>query len=268
MNSDPSSLPSTDTLSTRVPILNSFIQNRRLFYLTVLSLAIILIVTAVLARFFGAAIPTASSYQPSYQSQTAATPYTLSSSTSQQNNGSLKGTAVPETLPYPTAIVPNYPDPRLISPQTKEALDRLGNPDKFIVISLAGQYLQAYEKGKLVRWTYVTTGRPGMETPTGQFQIMRKLSPYTFNPLSTDPSSAYFSYASKVQYAMAFAPGGYYIHDVWWRTVYGPGTNFYHLDQGRREWSPGSHGCVNTPMEVVAWLYLWASVGTPVYVFH
>jgi lipoprotein-anchoring transpeptidase ErfK/SrfK len=171
--------------------------------------------------------------------------------------------------PYGTAISSNYPDPRLDSKIAQNIRSQQGlNTGKVIMISLYGQYLQTFENGSLVRWTYVTSGKPELPTPTGSFQIGWKMSPFMFLPLSTDPNNPLlFEYPSQVQYVMEFADGGYMIHDAWWRTVYGPGLTYTHLDPGRQEYQEGSHGCVNTPLQFMSWLYLWAPVGTKVIVY-
>lgn len=179
----------------------------------------------------------------------------------------LSGTVVPGATPATAAIIPGFPPPDQDSAQQQALRANIGNPAKVIMVSIDGQFLQAWDHGKLVKWTYVTTGRPGMETPHGTFHIFYKQSPLTFYPISTDPASVYFGYASKVQYGMEFAEGGYYIHDVWWRTVYGPRLTLPHWDPGRLEYSDGSHGCINTPLEAMNWLYAWTPMGTPVIVY-
>lgn len=179
----------------------------------------------------------------------------------------LSGTVMTGATPAPEAIVPGFLPPDQDSAQAQDLRAQIGNPAKVIMVSIDGQFLQAWDQGKLVKWTYVTTGRPGMDTPRGVFHIFYKQSPLTFLPISTDPSSVYFGYASKVQYGMEFAEGGYYIHDVWWRTVYGPRLTLPHWDPGRLEYSDGSHGCINTPLEMMNWLFLWSPMGTPVIVF-
>ncbi len=176
------------------------------------------------------------------------------------------GTVLAAATPYATAIVSGYPRPDVESSQEQGILQNMGNPDKAILISLDGQFLQAYDHGKLALWTYVTTGAPDLPTPPGYFQVMEKESPYLFSS-ECPPGSACWYYPTKGTFALLFEQGGYFIHDAWWRTVYGPGLTALHYDAGRGEWQDGSHGCVNTPIEAMAWLFLWAEVGTPVTVF-
>lgn len=198
-----------------------------------------------------------------------AAPFPMATPLSGQTNQASTGKVVTGSTPIPLGIVPGYPRPDIDSAYEQSLRASIGNPDKVIMVSLTGQYIRAYDHGKLVKWAYVTTGKAGLETPTGVFHIGWKLSPFTFEPLSTDPhNTLYFGYPSKVQYAMEFADGGYYIHDTWWRTVYGPGLTMPHWDPGRLEGSDGSHGCVNTPLEMMTWLWNWAPVNTPVIVYQ
>jgi lipoprotein-anchoring transpeptidase ErfK/SrfK len=103
--------------------------------------------------------------------------------------------------------------------------------------------------------TDVTTGMPALPTPTGQFHILAKYSPYRF--VSPWPrGSPYYYDPLWVDYAMLFANGGYFIHDAWWQPNFGPGANV----------KTGSHGCVNVPPPAMPALYSWARVGDNVVV--
>ena len=62
---------------------------------------------------------------------------------------------------------------------------------------------------------------------------------------------------------MEFQSAGYFIHDAPWRSVYGPGSDG--PGQPGTNYG-GTHGCVNVPLDVAAFLYGWASIGTPVVV--
>ncbi|MGH7904237.1 MAG: DUF5719 family protein [Candidatus Dormibacteraceae bacterium] len=124
-----------------------------------------------------------------------------------------------------------------------------------IVISLSRQHLWAYDHGRLLLQTDVTTGRPVLPTPAGDYHIFDKESPYQF--ISPWPVWSPFYYnPAWVNYAMQFIPGGYYLHDAPWRTWYGPGSNF----------GDGTHGCVNIPLAPMTRLFLWARIGDEVVV--
>lgn len=141
-------------------------------------------------------------------------------------------------------------------------------PDKWIDINLSQESMTAYAGDKPVRTSLVTTGNyvyPDRRTPTGLYHIMTKLSPYEF--VSPWPkSSPYYYPPSKSTYAMRFRDGGYYIHDAPWRSQFGPGTNMDYGTPGSDR--TGSHGCVNTPPDMMKWLWSWAPDGTPVVIHY
>jgi len=237
----------------------------------ILIAAIIIVGVAVLLRFT-LLLPKADSENPSPAAHLTgappfgtATPVTANGS-NQANGGSYLSGATPYATPYLSGY--SNVNPSVDTAQEQALRTQDGDPAKVIMVSLSGQFLQAFDHDKIVKWTFVTTGRPELATPTGFFHVGWKLTPFEFMPISKDPKSVEFGFPSKVQYAIEFADGGYYIHDVWWRTIYGPGLNNDHWDPGRAEWSPGSHGCVNTPLPIVQFLFLWAPVGTPVIVFQ
>ncbi len=136
-------------------------------------------------------------------------------------------------------------------------------PEKALTISLSEQVIRAYEHGKQVFWTYTTTGRPGLETDAGSFKVYWKVSPWTMH--SPWPiGSPYWYPDSKVQMVMWFN-GGDGIHDAYWRSRYGPGTNGPHYDPTGED--TGTHGCVNVPYQNMVWLWDWTPTGTPVIVY-
>ncbi|MDQ3856637.1 MAG: L,D-transpeptidase, partial [Chloroflexota bacterium] len=137
-------------------------------------------------------------------------------------------------------------------------------PSKWIDINLTSQSIAAYQGGTQVRTSLVTTGRPELPTPTGVYSILAKRSPYTF--ISPWPKDSEWWYPdSETNFAMLFRSGGFYIHDAPWRYAYGPGTN----GSGPRGGAyTGSHGCVNVPYAMMAFLYSWSDVGTPVVIHN
>ena len=136
-------------------------------------------------------------------------------------------------------------------------------PDKALTISLNDQVIRAYDHGQQVFWSYVTTGRPGLETDPGSFKVYWKVSPWTMH--SPWPKGSPFWYPdSKVRFVMWFN-GGDGIHDASWRSRYGPGTNGPHYDPTGED--TGTHGCVNVPYSNMVWLWNWTPTGTPVIVY-
>src|ERR1700730_2521057 len=136
-------------------------------------------------------------------------------------------------------------------------------PDKALTISLSEQVIRAYDHGQQVFWSYVTTGRPGLETDPGSFKVYWKVSPWTMH--SPWPKSSPNWYPdSKVNMVMGFN-GGDGIHDAYWRSRYGPGTNGPHYDPTGED--TGTHGCVNVPYSNMVWLWNWTPTGPPVIVY-
>ncbi len=136
-------------------------------------------------------------------------------------------------------------------------------PEKALTISLSEQVIRAYEHGQQVFWTYTTTGRPGLETDAGSFKVYWKVSPWTMHS-PWPKGSPYWYPDSKVQMVMWFN-GGDGIHDAYWRSRYGPGTNGPHYDPTGED--TGTHGCVNVPYSNMVWLWDWTPTGTPVIVY-
>lgn len=133
---------------------------------------------------------------------------------------------------------------------------------KVIVVSLSQQWLYAYQDSKEVYNAAVMTGRPSLATPTGTYHVFAKLSPTTFYS-PWPPGSPYYYPPTHINYALEWGVGGFFLHDSWWHSVYGPGTNGWHYDPVYG-WQWGTHGCVAMPIGAAAWLYNWASIGTTV----
>ncbi len=136
------------------------------------------------------------------------------------------------------------------------------NEGKVIVVSLSQGRLSAYDNGNQVYTSLIVSGRPGLETPTGTYHVFAKLSPTTFYSPWPQSSPNYYA-PTYINFALEFKEGGYFLHDSWWHTVYGPGTSGWHYDP-QYGWQYGSHGCVSMPLNAARWLYSWAPIGTTV----
>lgn len=131
-----------------------------------------------------------------------------------------------------------------------------------ILVSLSQEWLYAYQDGRLVLASPVSSGQPNLRTPTGAFTIHQKIADTMF----TSPwpvGSPYYYAPLHVNYGLLFLDGGFYIHDAPWRSTYGPGSENPHVvASGTTE--TGSHGCVEMPTATAAQLYAWAQLGTMV----
>jgi lipoprotein-anchoring transpeptidase ErfK/SrfK len=104
------------------------------------------------------------------------------------------------------------------------------------VISIADQRLYAYHNQQLIAWSNVSSGKPGHETPTGDFTVSEKDPDHHSNLYENAP----------MPYFMRLTDGGVGMH-----AGFLPGY-------------PASHGCVRLPSEMARELYQHVESGTPV----
>lgn len=132
-------------------------------------------------------------------------------------------------------------------------------PAKTIVVSHDAQQLWAYQGGKLVLTTPVTTGRPQLPTDIGRMSVLFKSSPWKM--VSPWPRSSPWYYPpTVVQMVLWFTDTGEGLHDAYWEwsSQYGRGSEFG---------PAASHGCIHVPYQQEVFLFNWAPVGTPVIVY-
>ncbi len=115
---------------------------------------------------------------------------------------------------------------------------------RWIDVNLSQQRLTAYQGQTPVFTALISSGVPAHPTVVGTFAIQTKL-------VSTTMSGPGY-WLPNVPYTMYFY-AGYAIHGTYWH------NNFGH---------PMSHGCVNVSTPNAAWLFGWASVGTPVVIHY
>jgi hypothetical protein len=119
---------------------------------------------------------------------------------------------------------------------------------KEIVVSKSQASMWAYEDGQVVISSLVSIGVgnvPETVTPTGYFSILTKYDVQTMEGTISDQHYK----VEDVPNVMYFDNHGNALHGTYWHNNFG---------------YPMSHGCVNLPLDVAAWLYAWAPVGTPV----
>jgi lipoprotein-anchoring transpeptidase ErfK/SrfK len=105
-----------------------------------------------------------------------------------------------------------------------------------IIVSLADQSLYAYNGEKLVAYSNISSGKPGHETPTGDFTVSEK---------DPDHHSSLYENAS-MPFFMRLTDGGVGLH-----AGFIPGY-------------PASHGCVRLPFGMARELFQHVESGTPV----
>ncbi len=164
------------------------------------------------------------------------------------------------STPPPKPMPPGLDDTHLF-----QTLAKLGHPAKAILVSLEHQVLYSYEQDSLVKWSYVTTGRPELQSPRGFYAVTGHLHPVTLYS-KWPPGSPYYYPPVYVHYALRFLGTDFLLHDYTERHYYGPGTNVWHQNPDGT-WETGSHGCVEVPLDMMQWLYDWAPEGTPVVLY-
>lgn len=121
---------------------------------------------------------------------------------------------------------------------------------KYIDVNLSAQVMTLFEDGRAVDAYIISSGKRGMDTPTGTFAIENK----ALRPWSK-------KYSLYMPYWQAITPDGKYgIHELpEWPGGYKEGAN--HLG------TPVSHGCMRLGIGSAKRVYEWAPVGTPVMVY-
>jgi lipoprotein-anchoring transpeptidase ErfK/SrfK len=120
--------------------------------------------------------------------------------------------------------------------------------DKLITVDIGKQRLYAWEGGKIIHETAVSTGMYYTPTVKGSFSIKRKI-PVQDMKGNYPPYPPYF--IKGVKHVMYYS-GAYAIHGAHWHNKFG---------------SRASHGCVNVPPASAEWLFNWTNNGIRVEIF-
>lgn len=120
---------------------------------------------------------------------------------------------------------------------------------KLIDINLKNQVMTIFENGIFVDAFLVSSGKKGMDTPEGLYQIQNK-----------HPRPWSKTYGLYMPHWMAIVPSGKFgIHELpEWPGGYKEGANHLGI--------PVSHGCVRLGVGSAEKVYNWAQIGTPVIV--
>ncbi len=117
--------------------------------------------------------------------------------------------------------------------------------ERWIDISLTDEYLTAYQGDTVIMETYISSGKPGFETPAGTFFINSKLP---VQDMAGVIGGEVYDVPS-VPDVMYFTNVGHAIHGAYWHNNFG---------------NPMSHGCINVPPDLAHFLYEWAPINTRV----
>ncbi|SDB31067.1 L,D-transpeptidase [Butyrivibrio sp. INlla16] len=135
-------------------------------------------------------------------------------------------------------------------PNKSFAIDAKELGDEYILVDMGNQRLRYYKNGKLTIQYDIVTGNTalGRGTPVGLFHIYNKRYHTILRGVD---------YASYVNYWLGVNKG-IGIHDATWRSEFG-GEIYKHS---------GSHGCINSPLDLMERLYELVDVGVPVLLYY
>jgi lipoprotein-anchoring transpeptidase ErfK/SrfK len=166
--------------------------------------------------------------------------------------------ALPENdLPvYSETLFQTAPNP---SPLTETD----GNGPKRIEVSIDQQRLWAYEGDTLILETPVSTGLAPNTTERGRWRVRYKVPTEDMRGATDTEGNVVWVVGDggeappgSIPYGVPDVPNVMYVdldaealHGAYWHNNFG---------------NPMSHGCINLPLPVAAFLYGWAPIGTPV----
>jgi len=119
--------------------------------------------------------------------------------------------------------------------------------EKWIEVNTYEQTLAAYEGGRMVFATLVSTGRSNTWTPNGLSRIWGKLPSTPMINRDVGPDDPGWYYLENVEWTQYFN-GAYALHAAYWH-------NSFSFTR--------SHGCVNLSILDAKWLFEWTTPYTP-----
>lgn len=145
-------------------------------------------------------------------------------------------------------VEPTY-ETRVIAVGAENLVYQAAPGEKWIDLNLGNNTVTAYQGATVAMGpTYIVPGMPGMETPTGRFNVYLKYASQTMRGTNLDGSS----YVAPDVPWVTYFTGSIAFHGAPWRDSFG--------------WSGpgGSHGCVNMTLDASKFIYDWAPMGTVV----
>ena len=160
-----------------------------------------------------------------------------------------------DTQPMAQGSIPNYSEDLFIPPPeptpepavevAKNAPADVPSGEVWIDINHSYEYMTVYQGNSVLMETYISTGKAGFETPPGTFYINSKLPEQDMEGVI---GGEYYNVPS-VPSVMYFTDVGHAIHGAYWHNNFG---------------APMSHGCINVPVDLAAYLYSVSPIGTRV----
>ncbi|WP_314507856.1 L,D-transpeptidase family protein [uncultured Microbacterium sp.] len=119
-----------------------------------------------------------------------------------------------------------------------------------IEVNLSQQQAYLFENEQVVQSWYISSGKEGFASSTGNFRIRAKLA--TQNMGNRDLTKAPYYFTPDVPWVMYYN-GDEALHGAYWHDNFG---------------NVMSHGCINMPVSAAAFVYTWAPMGTEVSVHY
>jgi hypothetical protein len=118
---------------------------------------------------------------------------------------------------------------------------------KWIEVDLFEQTIAAYEGGRMVYATLISSGRTGTSTPPGLYTLWAKLREGKMSSPDVEDGDPTYYFIEDVPWTMYFHEG-YSIHAAFWHDAFG---------------FTRSHGCVNLAPRDALWFFNWADPSIP-----
>jgi hypothetical protein len=154
--------------------------------------------------------------------------------------------------PVAQGEIPIYDEALFVPPPEPKPIDIAvasgyvpGGGEVWIDINLSSQYMVVYQGSAPIMETYISSGKPGFETPTGTFHISFKNGTQDMEGLI---GGEYYD-VKDVPSVMYFTGRGHAIHGAYWHNNFG---------------AVMSHGCINVPVDLAEFLYEITPVGARV----
>lgn len=138
--------------------------------------------------------------------------------------------------------VPIYDEALFVKPGPTYGEYAAGGGEVWLDVNLSSEYMTIYQGNNVLLELYISTGKPGFETPPGTFYVNSMLTSQNMEGVI---GGEYYN-VPEVPWVMYFTSVGHAIHGTYWHDNYG---------------TPMSHGCINMPIWAAEYLYSIAYVG-------
>ncbi|CAN5640523.1 hypothetical protein BH23CHL5_BH23CHL5_10770 [soil metagenome] len=121
--------------------------------------------------------------------------------------------------------------------------------ERWVEVNLSQQYMTVWQGNTRITGTYVSTGKPRFDTPTGTYRTWLKYVSQTMSGCILGECYV----VPNVPYVHYFTYGGHALHGAYWHNNFG---------------TVRSHGCVNLPVPFSEWLYYWLPMNARVVIHY